>query len=56
MINELFCAIKVFSILKNKYERYIKNAVKVLNKNKREELFIYLTNINNNKIKNFFVG
>ena len=42
MINELFCAIKVFSILKNKYERYIKNTVKALNKNKREELFIYL--------------
>ena len=56
LINELFYAYKVFNILKNKYERYIKNAIKVLNKNKREELFIYLTNINNNKIKNFFVG
>jgi hypothetical protein len=33
----------------------LKNAVKSLNKNKKEELFVYLTNINNNKLKIFLL-
>ena len=48
------------NILKNKYGRYVLlKAVKALNKNQREELAIYLSNINisnnkdRNKLKNF---
>ena len=60
LIHELFYTNKVMNILKNKYGRYVLlKAVKALNKNQREELSIYLSNINisnnkdRNKLKNF---
>ena len=56
----MFYTNKVMNILKNKYGRYVLlKAVKALNKNQREELAIYLSNINisnnkdRNKLKNF---
>ena len=63
LIHELFYTNKVMNILKNKYGRYVlQKAVKALNKNQRDELSFYLSNLNitnnkdRNKLKNFITG
>ena len=61
--HQLFFTDQIMNVLKNKYGRYVlQKAVKALNKNQRDELSFYLSNLNitnnkdRNKLKNFITG